>query len=167
MDRAAAHHSISWSHHAFGLRDPSRPRWHRSCSSASPGVEVPPRTLSSYVACNQPLTVLESMPMALFRMWRRVQNFQRWKKTTIPMLLNVDTGEVLPFSSYTAPPSGKWILRRPLTLPESTLPLFLEAPLIPGGLAVRKRAGASNPLHLQAGLRHNIGVTLPPPQRPV
>ena len=29
--------------------------------------------------------------------------FQRWKKTTTPMLLNADTGELIPFSSDTAP----------------------------------------------------------------
>ena len=125
----------------------SPPHWDYGILQDRGGIVVAPpqlqvsrlhrRTLSSYVACHQPLTALEDIPMTLFRMWRRVQNFQRWKKTTIPLLLNVDTGEVLPFSSYTAPPSGKWMLRRPLTLPESTLPLFLETPLIPRGLAVK------------------------------
>ena len=74
--------------------------------------------------------------MALSRMWRRLPNFQRWKKSTTPMLLNADTGELIPFSSYTAPPTGKWMLRRPLTLPGSTLPLFLETPLMRGDLAI-------------------------------
>ena len=73
--------------------------------------------------------------MTLSRMWLRLRNFQRWKKTTTPMLLNADTGELIPFSSYTAPPTGKWMLRRPLTLPGSTLPLFLETPLMRGDLA--------------------------------
>ena len=72
------------------------------------------------------------------------------------MLLNADTGELIPFSSYTAPPTGKWMLRRPLTLPGSTLLLFLETPLIPSGLAGRKSAGASNPPPHQVGLQHNI-----------
>jgi hypothetical protein len=101
--------------------------------------------------------------MALSRMWRRLRNFQRWKKATTPMLLNADTGEVIPFSSYTAPPTGKWMLRRPLTLPGSTLPLFLETPLIPSGLAGQKSAGASNPPPHQVGLQHNIETTLPHP----
>jgi hypothetical protein len=101
--------------------------------------------------------------MALSRMWQRLRNFQRWKKATTPMLLNADTGELIPFSSYTAPPTGKWMLRRPLTLPGSTLPLFLETPLIPGGLDGRKSAGASNPPPHQVGLRHNIGTPLPHP----
>ena len=79
--------------------------------------------------------------MALSRMWRRLRSFQRWKKATTPMLLNADTGELIPFSSYTAPPTGKWMLRRPLTLPGSTLPLFLETPLIPSGIAGQKSAG--------------------------
>jgi hypothetical protein len=104
--------------------------------------------------------------MALSRMWRRLRNFQRWKKATTPMLLNADTGELIPFSSYTAPPTGKWMLRRPLTLPGSTLPLFLETPLIPSGLAGQKSAGASNPPPHQVGLQHNIETPLPhPPQQ--
>ena len=60
------------------------------------------------------------------------------------MLLNAGTGEVIPFSNDTTPTKGKWVLRRPLTLPESTLPLFLEVPLIPDGVAVGKSARASN-----------------------
>ena len=48
------------------------------------------------------------------------------------MLLNADTGELLPLSTYAAPPEGKWMLRRPLTLPGSPVPLFLEARGIPG-----------------------------------
>ena len=47
------------------------------------------------------------------------------------MLLNADTGELLPLSTYAAPPEGKWMLRRPLTLPGSPVPLFLEARGIP------------------------------------
>jgi hypothetical protein len=101
--------------------------------------------------------------MALSRMWRRLRSFQRWKKATTPMLLNADTGELIPFSSYTAPPTGKWMLRRPLTLPGSTLPLFLETPLIPSGLAGLKSAGVSNPAPHQVGLQHNIETPLPHP----
>ncbi len=104
--------------------------------------------------------------MALSQMWRRLRNFQRWKKTTTPMLLNADTGELIPFSSDTAPLTGKWMLRRPLTLPGSTLPLFLETPLIPSGLAGNKSAEASNPPSRQVGLQHNIETPLPhPPQQ--
>jgi hypothetical protein len=47
------------------------------------------------------------------------------------MLLNADTGELLPLSSFMAPPEGKWMLRRPLTLPGSPVPLFLEVRGIP------------------------------------
>ena len=64
-------------------------------------------------------------------LWRRFRNFRRWKKATTPMLLNAETGELLPISSYTAPPEGKWMLRRPLTLPGSPVPLFLEVRGIP------------------------------------
>ena len=107
--------------------------------------------------------------MGLSRMWQRLRNFQRWKKATTPMLLNADTGELIPFSSYTAPPTGKWMLRRPLTLPGSTLPLFLETPLIPSGLARQKSAGASNSPPHQVGPQHNIETPLPhpPPQQSI
>ncbi|NWF73572.1 MAG: hypothetical protein HXY51_11105 [Nitrospirae bacterium] len=104
--------------------------------------------------------------MALSKMWRRLRNFQRWKKATTPMLLNAGTGELIPFSSDTAPTNGKWVLRRPLTLPESTLPLFLEVPLISGRTAVRKNMGASNLPRLQIGLQHKIGTSLPHPPQP-
>ncbi|HKT34715.1 MAG TPA: hypothetical protein VJR03_07770 [Nitrospira sp.] len=69
--------------------------------------------------------------------WRRLWNFRRWKKATTPMLLNADTGELLPLSSHTTPPSGKWMLRRPLTLPGSPVPLFLEV----RGIPERKKRG--------------------------
>jgi len=102
-------------------------------------------------------------------MWRRLRNFLRWKKATTPMLLNADTGELIPFSSYTVPPSGKWKIRRPLTLSESTLPLYLEFPLIPGGVAVRKSAEVTNPPPYQVGLQTNRGAIppAPPPQQSV
>jgi hypothetical protein len=47
------------------------------------------------------------------------------------MLLNAETGELIPLSSQTAPREGKWMLRRPLTLPDSPVPLFLEVRGIP------------------------------------
>jgi hypothetical protein len=47
------------------------------------------------------------------------------------MLLNAETGELLPLSTYAAPAEGKWMLRRPLTLPGSPVPLFLEVRGIP------------------------------------
>ena len=64
-------------------------------------------------------------------LWRRLWNFRRWKKATTPMLLNADTGELVPLSSHMVPPEGKWLLRRPLTLPGSPVPLFLEVRGIP------------------------------------
>jgi hypothetical protein len=107
--------------------------------------------------------------MALARMWRRVRNFLRWKKATTPMLLNTDTGELIPFSGNTALPTGKWMLRRPLTLPGSSLPLFLETPFVPHDLAVRKRAGDSKPPRHQFDLQQNREAPLPhqPPQQSV
>lgn len=47
------------------------------------------------------------------------------------MLLNAETGELVPLSNNTAFPEGKWMLRRPLTLPDSPVPLFLEVRGIP------------------------------------
>jgi hypothetical protein len=107
--------------------------------------------------------------MALGRTWRRWRNFRRWKKATTPMLLNTETGELIPFSSYTPLSAGKWMLRRPITLPGSPVPLFLEAPLVPGGLAQPKRPKASTAPDHQIALQHNIGVPLllPPPQQSV
>jgi len=101
--------------------------------------------------------------MAISQMWRRLWNFQRWKKATTPMLLNAGTGEVIPFSSDVAPANGKWVLRRPLTLPESTIHLFLELPLVPGGVSMEKNTDASNLQRLQMRLRHKIGNPLPHP----
>ena len=77
-------------------------------------------------------------------LWRRLWNFRRWKKATTPMLLNADTGELLPLSSFTAPPKGKWMLRRPLTLPGSPVPLFLEVRAIPER-TTRRTAGTAAP----------------------
>lgn len=77
-------------------------------------------------------------------LWRRLRNFRRWKKATTPMLLNADTGELLPLSSFTAPPKGKWMLRRPLTLPGSPVPLFLEVRAIPER-TTRRTAGTAVP----------------------
>lgn len=104
--------------------------------------------------------------MALSRIWRRLRNFQRWKKATTPMLLNAGTGEVIPFCSDIAPTKGKWVLRRPLTLPESTLPLFLEVPLISDRTAVTNDTGVSNLARHQIGLQHKIGTPLPHPPQP-
>lgn len=89
--------------------------------------------------------------MALSRMWRNFQNFRRWKKATAPMLFNSDTGELIPYSSYTGSLTGKWVLRRPLTLPGSTLPLFLETPLTTDDIAVWKSAGGPNAIPPEAG----------------
>ena len=89
-------------------------------------------------------------------LWRRLRNFRRWKKATTPMLLNADTGELLPLSTYAAPPEGKWMLRRPLTLPGSPVPLFLEARGIPG----RKRSHAESAASAQVAVE-TLEVSVP------
>jgi len=134
---------------------PRRPRWYRICSYPSPSIEVP-----------QTPKALKGMHMALSKVWRRLRNFQRWKKATTPMLLNAGTGEVIPFSSDSTPTKGKWVLRRPLTLPESTLPLFLEVPLTSGRTAVKKHAEAPNLPRHQIRLHHQTGTPLPHPSPP-
>ena len=78
-------------------------------------------------------------------LWRRLRNFRRWKKATTPMLLNADTGELIPLTSFTAPPEGKWLLRRPLTLPGSPVPLFLEVRGIPERKKRRSTAESAAP----------------------
>jgi len=77
--------------------------------------------------------------MAVPWKWRRFSTFRHWKQATTPMLLNTETGELVPFTGLTRPGvepkslslskrhhlTGNWVLRRRLTLPESTRPLFL------------------------------------------
>ena len=81
--------------------------------------------------CRTDTPITQSLGGRTMALWRRLWNFRRWKKATTPMLLNADTGELLPLSTHTAPPDGKWLLRRPLTLPGSPVPLFLEVRGIP------------------------------------
>ena len=59
--------------------------------------------------------------------WLRFVNYLRWRVAKTPVLLNPDTWELLHVSSLRNLPKGTWLLRRPLTLPESTMPLFLGA----------------------------------------
>jgi hypothetical protein len=58
------------------------------------------------------------------------RNYRRWRKASSPLLLNTKTGEVLPFSPFKKPPSGKWLLRQPISLPESSLPLFITVEVL-------------------------------------
>jgi hypothetical protein len=66
------------------------------------------------------------------------------------MLLNADTGELIPISAYTAPPEGKWMLRRPLTLPGSPVPLFLEVRGIPMRKKRKDVESAAQPAQITA-----------------
>jgi hypothetical protein len=59
--------------------------------------------------------------------WLRFANYLRWRLAETPVLLNPDTWELLHIHSPWNLPKGTWLLRRPLTLPESTMPLFLGA----------------------------------------
>ncbi|MEW6248538.1 MAG: hypothetical protein AB1555_17790 [Nitrospirota bacterium] len=70
--------------------------------------------------------------MAFEWTWRVFRAYRKWKQATTPVLLNTETGELIGFDTYTTPGKGNWVLRRPLTLPGSTLPLFLTAKLSKG-----------------------------------
>jgi hypothetical protein len=59
--------------------------------------------------------------------WLRILNYVRWRLSRTPVLLNARTWELLRFTTTTSAARGDWLLRRPLTLPESTTPLFLSA----------------------------------------
>ena len=63
--------------------------------------------------------------MGLWGMWRRLWAHQPCADFTKPILINPRTGERIAFTDSMEPPKGKWVLRRPLTLPESTSPLFI------------------------------------------
>ena len=63
--------------------------------------------------------------MGLWGMWRRLWTHQPCADFTKPILINPRTGERIAFTDSMEPPNGKWVLRRPLTLPESTSPLFI------------------------------------------
>jgi hypothetical protein len=59
--------------------------------------------------------------------WLRFTNYLRWRLAETPVLLNPETWELLDVNLPRNLPKGTWLLRRPLTLPESTMPLFLGA----------------------------------------
>jgi hypothetical protein len=63
----------------------------------------------------------------MVRAWRRLANYLRWRRAVIPVLLNLETGELLEVKPFVRLPKGTWLLRRPLTLPESSMTLFLGA----------------------------------------
>jgi hypothetical protein len=58
--------------------------------------------------------------------WVRFANYLQWRFAETPVLLNRDTWELRHVSFPRNLPKGTWLLRRPLTLPESTMPLFLD-----------------------------------------
>lgn len=68
--------------------------------------------------------------MAIPWKWRRFSTFRHWKQATTPMLLNIETGELVPCTGFSRPAKGTWVLRRRLTLPESTRPLFLTVQIL-------------------------------------
>jgi len=58
--------------------------------------------------------------------WRRLKGYRHWREAVVPMLYNEQTGEVRKFLAATGRPEGDWVLRRPLTLSESSKPLYLN-----------------------------------------
>ena len=60
--------------------------------------------------------------------WRQLtrwKSWHRWKGSQGPVGLNEETGEVVRLTDYAELPGGHWLLKRPLTLPESTQALYL------------------------------------------
>jgi hypothetical protein len=57
--------------------------------------------------------------------WRKLKSYRRWRNTDMPILFNEQTGELRSFTAAIEQPEGPWLLRRPLTLSESSKPLFL------------------------------------------
>ncbi|MGH7230168.1 MAG: hypothetical protein ACREJU_02265 [Nitrospiraceae bacterium] len=62
--------------------------------------------------------------MGFARHWRKLKSYRQWRKTDMPILFNEQTGELRSFTAAIEQPEGRWLLRRPLTLPESSRPLF-------------------------------------------
>jgi hypothetical protein len=48
------------------------------------------------------------------QLWRRVQNYLRWRHATIPTLLSERTAELRRWTTLADIPVGEWLLRRPL-----------------------------------------------------
>jgi hypothetical protein len=63
--------------------------------------------------------------MGLSAIWRRLRAGRQRSDSMKPILINPQTGERIAFTPYTEPPKGRWVLCRPLTLPESTSQLFI------------------------------------------
>jgi hypothetical protein len=62
--------------------------------------------------------------MGFARHWRRLRSYRQWRDTDMPVLLNEQTGELRRLTAVPGKLEGRWLLRRPLTLPESSKPLF-------------------------------------------
>ena len=62
------------------------------------------------------------MSLQLFRRWK---SWHRWKGSQNAVGLNEVTLEVVGLTNYSQLPGGQWLLKRPLTLPGSTQPLYL------------------------------------------
>ena len=59
--------------------------------------------------------------------WQRWKNWLEWRKMHSPVVFNEDTGEVSRLTSYAELPGGHWLMKRPLSLPESYKPLYVVA----------------------------------------
>jgi hypothetical protein len=61
--------------------------------------------------------------------WRRAQGYRDWVSATTPVLWNEQTGEVVPLEEISRASASTWWLRRRMTLPVSSHPLFLTVPV--------------------------------------
>jgi hypothetical protein len=73
--------------------------------------------------------VRKSLNIAFTIGWRQSQGYREWMSARIPVLWNAQTGEVVPLKDLRQAPAGTWWLRRRLTLPVSSHPLFLTIPV--------------------------------------
>ncbi len=92
--------------------------------------------------------------MAFALGWRRAQGYRDWVSATTPVLWNEQTGEVVPLEEISRAPAGTWWLRRRVTLPVSSHPLFLTVPVQIG------RTPSSSTR------RHGVACILESPTRP-
>jgi hypothetical protein len=77
--------------------------------------------------------------MGFARHWRRLRSYRQWRDTDMPVLLNEQTGELRRLTAVPGKLEGRWLLRRPLTLPESSKPLFSPYGSLPKNNAVFSR----------------------------
>ena len=112
----------------------SGPSHYRRCPSGGPGW----RSCRPGLPTRKWRRVVRNMTFTIG--WRRSQGYRDWVSATTPVLWNEQTGEVIPLKDITQAPAGTWWLRRRVTLPVSSHPLFLTVPVQIGRTRHAQRA---------------------------